>query len=336
MKCFLSGISGFIGSNLARQLTKDGQTVNAIIRGELNYDWEDIPGVKFFRSDLHDKEALKMAMDGCETAYHLAGFARPWSKDPGDFYRINVEGTVNVFNAAMETGVKKVVLTSSAATMSPSGDHRPVDEAYPRSIPYFNSYEVTKAQAEQKAREYCEKGLHVVTVNPSRVYGPGPINPSNSITRMIAGYKKGSWRIIPGDGKMTGNYVFIDDVVNGHILAAEKGRAGERYILGGENLTFDQLFEILAKLTGRKRMMIHLPLGVMTVAAKLMEWQSPLTGLPPAITADFVKKYMNHWSLSSDKAISELGYKVTSFETGAGRTIEWIEGGRGRGEGVKG
>jgi len=208
--------------------------------------------------------------------------------------------------------------------MSPSGDHTPANETTPRTVPYFNAYEVTKAEAEIKAREFCDKGLPVVIVNPSRVYGPGPINPSNSVTRMIAGYKKGTWRIIPGDGKMTGNYVFIGDVVHGHILAAQKGRAGERYILGGENITFDQLFQILAKVTGKYRRMVHLPLAAMSIAAKFMEWQNLLTGLPPAITADFVKKYMCHWSLSSYKAINELGYQVTPFETGARKTLKWL------------
>lgn len=324
MKYFLSGITGFIGYNLARQLAEDGHSVNAIIRNQVSNDWKDFPGLQLFKGDLHDLNALKQAMKGCEVAFHLAAFAKPWSKDPGDFHRINVEGAVNVFTAALESGVQKVVFTSSAATMSPSVDHTPANETTPRKVPFFNAYEKTKAEAEMKAREFCTKGLPVVIVNPSRVYGPGPINASNSVTRMIAGYLKGTWRIIPGDGKMIGNYVFIDDVVHGHVLAAQKGRAGERYILGGENITFDELFQTLDKVTGLHRRMVCLPLAVMTVSARFMEWQNLLTGIPPAITADFVKKYMNHWSLSSDKAIDELGYHITPFETGVRETLEWL------------
>jgi nucleoside-diphosphate-sugar epimerase len=325
MRYFLTGISGFIGLNLAKALAAGGHKVNAIIRREVSTDLSDIPGLQLFKGDLQDINAMKQAMQGCEAVFHLAAYARPWSKDPGIFHRVNVEGAVNVFNAALESGVKKVVFTSSAATMSPSEGNKPSDESTPRKIPLFNAYEVTKTEAENQAREFCSKGLPVVIVNPSRVYGPGPINPSNSITRMIAGYHKGTWRIIPGDGKMTGNYVFIDDVVYGHMMAAQKGRPGERYILGGENLTFDEFFQVLAKLTGKPRRMVHLPLAFMMAAAKLMEWQVPLTGLPPAITADFVKKYLNHWSLSSEKAVQELDYKVTPFEEGAGKTLEWIE-----------
>jgi nucleoside-diphosphate-sugar epimerase len=324
MKYFLTGVTGFIGLNLAKRLAADGHTVHAIIRRQFANDWEDIPGLQLFSGDLHNPNSLRQAMEGCDVAFHLAAFAKPWSKDPGEFYRVNVEGAVNVFNAALETGIKKVVFTSSAATMSPTEVDEVSNENTQRTVPLFNAYEITKTGAEKKAIEYCNKGLHVVIVNPSRVYGPGPINASNSVTRMIAGYEKGTWRIIPGNGRMTGNYVFIDDVVHGHVMASKHGRAGERYILGGENLTFDEFFQTLAKITGKRRRMIHLPLGLMTSVAKLMEWQAPLTRIPPAITADFVKKYMNHWSLSSEKAIRELDYHVTSFETGAGKTLRWL------------
>jgi farnesol dehydrogenase len=265
-------------------------------------------------------------MVGCDTVFHLAAFAKPWSKDPEDFHRINVKGASNVFEAALASGIKKVVFTSTAGTTSPSPGTEPVDESFQRTIPYFNEYESTKAEAEEVAGEYCRKGLPVVIVNPARVYGPGPLNASNSLTKMIDSYRKGSWRIIPGDGQKTGNYVFIDDVVNGHLLAAEKGIAGEKYILGGENLTFNELFGILASVTGRKRIMVHMPLPLMMLISRIMVWQHGITGIAPAITPGFVRKYMVHWSLRSDKAIRELGYRTTSFETGAKMTLEWLSG----------
>jgi farnesol dehydrogenase len=324
MKYFISGISGFIGLNLAKQLATDGHTVNAIIRGPEPEEFKDNTRVRYFRTDLQNIEKLKEAMEGCDIAFHLAAYARPWAKDPNDFQKINVTGAKNVFEAALACGVKKVVFTSSAATMSPSPGTEPISEAFERKIPFFNAYESTKAEAEELSREYCGKGLPVVIVNPSRVYGPGPINPSNSITRMIKGYKAGSWRIIPGNGSKVGNYVYIDDVVHGHLLAAQKGRAGERYILGGENLTFNEFFDVLGKVTGKRLNMIHLPLAVMTVVSKMMVMQTSLTGIPPGITPDFVKKYLNHWSLSSEKAINELGYRITPFETGARMTLEWL------------
>jgi farnesol dehydrogenase len=325
MNCFLTGITGFIGSNLARQLTTDGHQVHAIVRNPGRNDLPDIPGVNYFSGDLDDEQALFEAMDGCEVAYHLAAFAKPWAKDNSTYHRINVDGAVRIFSMAQKAGVGKVVFTSSAATMSPSPGIDPVDETRVREVPYFHLYESTKAEAEEKAREFSRNGLPVVTVNPSRVFGPGPINPSNSVTRMILSFNKGKWRIIPGDGKKVGNYVYIDDVVHGHILAAQHGKAGERYILGGDNITFQEFFEILQKVCDRQHRMYHLPLPVMKAAALLMESQAAITGIPPLITAAFVKKYLNHWSLSSDKAKNELGYSITPFAEGVERTLEWAK-----------
>jgi len=324
MKCFITGITGFIGMNLARELATNGHQVNAIIRGQAPADLEEMIGFHFYKGDLHNTSILEEAMQGCELVFHLAAYAKPWAKDPSTYYKINVEGARNVFEAALKKGVEKVVFTSSAATMSPSDDKRPVDESALRTLQYFNAYEFTKAEAEKHAQDYCKKGLHVVIVNPSRIYGPGPLNPSNSLTKIIAKYQKGNWHIIPGDGKKIGNYVFIDDVVHGHVLAGQKGRAGERYILGGDNMTFDEFFQILAKITGNHRHLYHLPVKMMVLGARLMEIQNPITGIPPAITVDFVRKYMNHWCLSSEKAIMELGYKITSFEEGVKKTLEWL------------
>jgi len=323
MKYFITGISGFIGSCLARELTSNGHSVNALVRNPEKVSPADHPGVRFFKGDLFDTPVLLQAMEECDAVFHLAAFAKPWSKDPAYPHRVNVGGAVNVFEAALKAGVKKVVFTSSAATMSPSDGDLPVDEDTQRTIPYFNAYETTKAEAESKAREYCGRGLPVVMVNPSRVYGPGPLNPSNSTTKMMIGYKSGKWRIIPGDGSKIGNYVFIGDVVRGHILAAEKGSEGERYILGGENVTFEDFFGILAEVSGRRRKMIHLPVPVMACIARAMEWQARFTGIAPLITEDFVLKYLNDWCLSSAKAERELDYHITPLAEGVRQTLEW-------------
>jgi farnesol dehydrogenase len=208
--------------------------------------------------------------------------------------------------------------------IGPSPGVDPIDEDFPRSVPFFNEYEENKSAAEELVRSYRRDGMECVIVNPPRVYGPGPVNESNAVTKMIRLYALGKWRIIPGDGTCVGNYVLVDDVVRGHILAAQKGKAGHRYILGGENLTFDRFFEILTELTGRRRRMVRLPVRLMTAGAKLMEWQASVTGIPPMITAPWVKKYLNHWSLSSRKAKEDLGYNPASFEEGAGMTRRWL------------
>ena len=172
---------------------------------------------------------------------------------------------------------------------------------------------------------YITSGLNVRIVNPTRVYGPGPLVASNSVTKMISLYRRGRWRIIPGNGKSIGNYVFVDDVVRGHILAMERGKPGERYILGGENCDFLTFFKTLASVTGRSYGMIKLPLSVMLAAAKSSELISNVTGGNPFITAGHVRRYNHDWQMSSEKAVQSLGYTITPLRKGIERTVEWLD-----------
>lgn len=325
MHCFLTGANGFIGQRLAERVSAEGHAVRCLVRSEEKFrNLAHLPGVTAAIGNLDSPDFLQSAMSGCDTVFHLAAFAKPWTKDKNLPYHVNVTGTENMLKAALAAGVKRFVLTSSAAVIGPSPGVAPIDEEYPRRVPLFNEYEETKNAAEELARSYNRDGMKCVIVNPSRVYGPGPVNESNSVTRMINLYDKGLWRFNPGDGSCVGNYVFIDDVVTGHIQAALHGRPGERYILGGENLTFDQFFATLAGLTGKRRRLIHLPVGLMIAIARVMEWQAGFTGLAPLITAPWVKKYLNHWSISSRKAIDDLGYHITPFAEGAGKTLQWL------------
>lgn len=320
MKVFITGITGFIGSNLANKLLTQGHEVHALVRKDNGR--EHHPNLRYHYGSLGDKETIRVAMKGCETGFHLAAYAKPWAKDPGLIYKINYVGALHVFESARESGLGTLVFTSSAATLSPSNGSGSVDEATLRTIPFFNEYERSKSMAEAKAVEFSARGTRIVTVNPSRVYGFGPLNESNSVTKMILQYAAGKWRIIPGDGKSIGNYVYIDDVVNGHLLAAENGRAGERYILGGENLTFNEFFYQLQQSTGIKHNMFHLPLSCILLATRSMEMMNKVTGIPPRLTTDWAKKFLSNWSLSSQKAASELGYHFTPFGQGVELTLE--------------
>ncbi len=167
--------------------------------------------------------------------------------------------------------------------------------------------------------------METVIVNPSRVFGPGPRNPGNSVTKIIELYYKGWWHVIPGNGIYTGNYVYIDDVVNGHILAGLKGKAGERYLLGGDNLSFNRFFEVLQEVTGKRRWLVHLPMRLMATVAELMEWQARITNIPPLITEPWIRKYMNNWSISSKKAERDLGYHSLPFKEGVEMTLRWMK-----------
>ena len=326
MNCFLTGSNGFIGTRLVEELSSGGHSVRCLVRSPDKFsNLSGLAGVTPVIGDLDSVHILEAASKGCDTVFHLAAFAKPWSKDKSLPYRVNLTGTENLLKAAGRAGVKRFVFTSSAAVIGPSPGVEPIDESFTRTVPFFNEYEETKAAGEELVRQHSRDGMECIIVNPPRVYGSGPVNESNSVTKMIQLYASGRWRIIPGDGKCIGNYVLVDDVVKGHILAARKGKPGHRYILGGENLTFDRFFETLAELTGKRRRMVRLPVSLMTAGAGLMEWQAGLTGIPPLITASWVKKYLNHWSLSSRKAIDELGYAPVSFEEGAAMTLKWLK-----------
>jgi len=326
MNCFVTGSNGFIGQRLCERLSLEGHKIRCLVRSEGKFTpLSHLEGVIPVIGSLEDESILEERLKGCDTVFHLAAYARPWSRDKSLPYRINVTGTENLLRAALKGGVKRFVLTSSAAVIGPSPGVDPINEDYPRDVPFFNEYEETKAAAEELVRSYCRDDLETVIVNPTRVYGPGPLNESNSVTKMIRLYGLGKWRILPGDGNCIGNYVLVDDVVKGHILAAINGRPGNRYALGGENLTFNQFFQILAEVTGKRRRMVHFPIWLMKAVAGVMEGQAVITGIPPMITAPWVKKYLNHWSLSSNKSMTDLGYTYTPFREGARITLERLK-----------
>lgn len=325
MKVFITGGTGFIGSRLTEKLISENHEVTLFARNPSAVHFAGNNKVNIIKGDLSDKSALLEGMKDCDWVFHLAAWAKPSFRDPKIVTGINIDGTENVFEAALENHVKKVVFTSTGGTMSYSHDGNPVDENT-NPVPILHTlYEKTKAEAEKIAILYSNKGLAVITVNPTRVYGPGKLTESNSMTKIIRLYISGLWRIIPGNGKSIGNYVFIDDVIEGHILAARFGRSGERYILGGENHSFLSLFDIIGVTSGKRRNLVNLPAGLMKRIIKGFMFMSKVSGSPPAITMDWLDKYLNNWIMSSDKASKELGYKITPLSEGVSRTIQWLK-----------
>jgi len=323
MNIFITGATGYIGNNLAKKLANEGHTIHALCRN-VHAEVLKHANIKIFSGDITDPSSIEQAIQGCEQAYHLAAFARVWSKDPSTFYKLNVEATANVLDAARNAGVQKIVFTSTGGTLGPSAKH-PVKEEDERIGEPFTAYEATKTQAEDLCRSYCNKyNMHIVIVNPPRVYGPGIITESNAVTRLVKLYMAGKWKIMPGDGKRTGSYVYVDDVVNGHMLAMEKGRAGERYSLGGANTSYIQFFDLLAELTGKKISLIKLPVWAMMVAGNILQLYTKLTGKPPLLTPPWIRKYYYDWNVDSRKAERELGYTFIPLKEGLQKTIDWL------------
>lgn len=231
-KVFVTGSTGFIGSNLCNYLHDQGFHVLALARNRDRANTLLDNGIEIVDGIIDEIDAIKRKLDGCEYIFHLAAKADSWSKNPKDFYDINVSGTDNLLNIAKEVGVRRVVVTSTVGVLGASDTGDFIDENAIAPEPLDTEYDRTKLLAEKMIRARCKDGENIVIVNPSRVFGPGPLTKANSLTQMIKSYDKGKWRYILGDGNSIGNYVYVKDVIRGMHLAAEKGIAGERYILG--------------------------------------------------------------------------------------------------------
>jgi farnesol dehydrogenase len=324
MNYFLTGATGFIGAELAKILLSEGHTVHALVRSPERAKNIEHPNLKLFKGEITNPADVEKAMAGCEYALHLAGYAKPWSKDKNIPYEINVHSTEVILEAALKKGIKRLVYTSTAGTLKPSDTDELIDENSPAPESYLTDYEQTKRQAELRCFDYVAKGLDVVIVNPTRVYGPGLLSKSNSVTTIISQYSNGKWHILPGSGKDIGNYVFVNDVVEGHLLALKNGRPGERYVLGGENSSFADFFKTLSGVTGKKYKLYNLPLWAMMMAARGMMVGTAVLGTEPLITPQWVKRYAQNRVVSSDKAVAGLGYKITPLTEGVKITLDWL------------
>jgi nucleoside-diphosphate-sugar epimerase len=325
MKIFITGATGYIGQQLALKLAADGRTLHALVRDVSRSKLLlDHPNIQLFEGDILNSDTLRKAMAGCTQVYHLAALASVWHKNPNEFQIINVEGLKNVLNCCLDLDIKDVLFTSTAGVVGHSTNGEPVCE-YTNPQPHLETlYEQSKVQAETLLIQYAAKGIRGIIVNPSRVYGPGLLTESNGFTRLMKMYINGQWKIKPGNGESIGNYVFIDDTINGLILAMRHGEPGKRYLLGGVNATYNEFFDKVDSVTGKKRKLYNVPLPVMLGLSYLQLLMAHLFGKKPMITPPFVRKYNKHWIVSSDKAITQLGYTITPLPEGISKTVKWL------------
>lgn len=323
MKILVTGARGFIGGEVVRQLLRRGDQVRAMYRGTPAETLPVSANFEAVRGDLGDVPSLDRAVSSCDAIIHLAAHARNWARDPGIFEEVNVLGTERLLDIALKRGIRRAVITSSVLTLGPSNG-RVMDESRPRETPPFTDYERTKLAAEKLVEGFVRKGLRAVIVNPTRVFGPGPLTEGNSLTKMIKWYLEGKWHLILGTGESIGNYSFVSDVARGHLLALERGRAGQKYILGGHNLTFNEFFRIVDGVTGRPHLLIHLPAPAACTFGRAEVIRAKLFRSHPVITPGWVRTLLSNASYTSAKAEAELGYSVTPFVTALERTLWWL------------
>lgn len=327
----VTGASGFVGSRLVAALASAGQRVRALSRGGrlpetpcLSLAPEAAKNVEIVRGDVLDVASLDAAAAGCRQAYHLAGYAKNWAPDAGVFHQVNVEGLRCVLAAARRAGVKRVVWTSTMMTFEPSPPGSVNDESTPRTTPYFTDYERSKAAAEEVAQAAVAGGQEVVTVNPSRVYGPGPLTEGNALSRIVDQYDRGRAPVLLAGGRNVANYAFVEDVVAGLQAAMERGRPGECYLLGGPNASLAEFFRAIDRVSGRRhwQFTIRRP-GAMLYALFHLQ-RARWFGVHPEVTPPWIRVFLADWAFSTTKAEQELGYRITPLEEGIRRTYEWI------------
>jgi farnesol dehydrogenase len=324
MKVLVTGASGFIGTRLCHRLAESGDQVIAMYRNASRLKDLQHGNITPIEGCIESLESLRNAMQDCEGCFHLAALAKHWSGDPTEFQRVQVAGTSNVLTIARETGIRRVVFTSTAAVFGPAELGNPVNETHPLADQLDSEYERTKRACEPVVRRFQSAGLDVVTVYPTRVYGPGPLSTSNVLTDIFRRLVAGKWRFIPGNGRAMGNYVFIDDVVAGHVLAMLDSKANEKYLIGGENLSFNQVVEQIQTSSGVSVRTFHVPKPWLLLFANWQLIQARCLGRVPKITPPFVNKYLKNWCVDCTKAEMEIGYSPTSFQDGFETTLDWI------------
>jgi dihydroflavonol-4-reductase len=321
MKAFVTGGTGFIGASIVRELLKDGCEVRALVRP--GSDRRNLDGleVELWEGDLCDRGSLIKGLSGCQTLFHAAADYRLWTRNPASMYEVNVGGTRAVLAAALAAGVEKAVYTSSVGTLGNPGDGTPGSEKTPVDFSQMvGDYKKSKFLAERAAEEFLAQGLPLVIVNPSTPVGPRDIKPTPT-GKIIVDFLN---RKMPAYLDTGLNLLDVEACARGHILAAQKGRIGEKYILGNENVTLAGIFKILSEITGLKAPLVKLPYRPILWAAYVNHALSAVTGKEPLIPLAGVQMAAKFMYFDSSKAVAELGLPQTPVRESLQRAVAWF------------
>jgi dihydroflavonol-4-reductase len=321
MKVFVTGATGFIGYHVARLLLEKGFHVKALVRSEGDVSALEDLGIELVFGDIRDINNVYNGLRGCTQVYHLAADYRLWVPDPKTMYEINVQGTRNVLHAALMMSVEKVVYTSTVGALGPSRNGVPSTEETPADVRQMTgAYKTSKFIAEREADGFRKKGLPLVIVNPSTPVGAMDRKPTPT-GKIIVDFLNDR---IPAYLDTGLNIVDVEDVAAGHLLAAEKGRTGQRYILGNRNVTLKEFFQLMAAATGKQAPRVRLPYLPVLLAAHVEAGISKISGRPPRIPLTGVQMARTYMHFDSRKAIDELGLPQTPIEQAIGKAIAWF------------
>jgi dihydroflavonol-4-reductase len=317
---FITGATGFVGSHVAKNLIQNGWSLKALCR-TLSAQCFELQDLTWKIGDIRDSDQITKAMEGAEAVFHVAADYRLWARSPSEIYETNVTGTVNVLRAALEAGVRRVVYTSSVGALGLTPDGTPADENTPvRLEDMVGHYKRSKYMAEREAEKFLEKGLPLVFVHPSTPVGPGDHKPTPT-GKIIVDFLN---RKMPAFIDTGLNFVDVRDVAEGHRLAFEKGRIGEKYILGNRNMTLAEVFTMLETISGVSAPRVKLPYTPILWLAWILNLVSFITRREPLIPYEGVKMASKRMFFDASKAVRELGIPQTRVETALSDAVEWF------------
>ncbi|MFQ5449728.1 MAG: hopanoid-associated sugar epimerase [Nitrospinaceae bacterium] len=323
MKTLVTGATGFLGSAIIRELLETGREVRVLVRK--NADTANIDGLDLeaVHGDLRDSDSLRRALKGCDVLYHAGAYYSLWDKNRRLIYDINVQGTRNILEAALDLGLTRVVYTSTVGCIGLSRDGDLANEETPFDpATLCNDYKISKFQAENVAREFHEKGLPLVIVNPSTPVGPRDIKPTPT-GKIILDFLN---RKMPAYLDTGLNLIDVADCARGHLLAEAKGVPGERYILGNRNLPLKEILTALEKITGLKAPTVKMPYWVAWTAGWVCETlANHVTGSPPAVPLAGVRMAKYFMFFDSSKAVRELGLPQNPVEDALAAAVRWFQ-----------
>lgn len=315
----VTGATGFIGRYLVRRLLHDDLPVRVLVRSASRLEADVVHRLDVIQGDMRDGDAIAAATRGARNVLHLAACARAWSRDPDEFRDVNLRATQALLEAAHREGVERLVHVSTILAL-PAFWPAPVRGTAARLTPY----EESKIAGDRLAKQYARDRLDIVIVHPTRVYGPGPLTDANGVTRVVAMYLAGRFRVRMADGDVLANYVHADDVAKGIIQAADRGERGAHYILGGgENVSFIDFLDLVGDIAGRRRRSIALPARVALSVARAAETWARLGG-STSMTPGWMRVFLEDRRADIGASRRDLGYQPRSLTSGLAETIQWL------------
>jgi dihydroflavonol-4-reductase len=321
MTTLVTGAAGFLGSHVARQLVARGEPVRVLLRpSSQNRAIADLP-LEYVTGDLRDTESLDRALKGVTRVFHVAADYRLWAKDSKDIYDSNVGGTKNILAAAKRAGVQQFIYTSTVATIAVDRPAPPNEKTDAKLEEMIGHYKRSKWMAEREALNAAKEGFPVIVAMPTTPVGPWDWKPTPT-GKIVVDFLNGK---MPGYVDTGLNFVGVEECAAGHLLIAEKGKVGERYLLGGENLTLKQVLDILSNITKLPAPMLKLPHGVALGAAYASTFFSRLVGKEPGIPVEGVKIAQHKMFVDCTRAQRELGFKAGPVSLALQRAVTWYE-----------